>query len=32
MGNEATSLDKWDMLEWFLSDARKWCKMGLLEV
>lgn len=23
MGNEATSLDKWDMLEWFLTDARK---------
>lgn len=24
MGNEATGLDKWDMLEWFMSDARKW--------
>jgi hypothetical protein len=24
MGNEATALDKWDMLEWFLADARKY--------
>ena len=23
MGNEATKLDSWDMLEWFLTDARK---------
>lgn len=23
MGNVTTSLDKWDMLEWFLSDARR---------
>ena len=23
MGNEATKLDNWDMLEWFLTDARK---------
>lgn len=24
MGNESTKLDNWDMLEWFMSDARKW--------
>lgn len=24
MGNEATKLDHWDMLEWFLTDARKY--------
>jgi len=24
MGNEATKLDNWDMLEWFLSDTRKY--------
>ena len=24
MGNEATSLQNWDMLEWFMTDARKW--------
>jgi hypothetical protein len=23
MGNEATTLSNWDMLEWFLTDARK---------
>ena len=23
MGNEATTLDHWDMLEWFIKDARK---------
>jgi len=23
-GNEATKLDNWDMLEWFLTDARKY--------
>lgn len=23
MGNEATKLDNWGMLEWFLTDARK---------
>ena len=23
MGNETTTLDNWDMLEWFLTDARK---------
>jgi len=23
MGNESTELDGWDMLEWFMSDARK---------
>ncbi|MCG3198813.1 MAG: hypothetical protein HUU16_14750 [Candidatus Omnitrophica bacterium] len=23
VGNESTKLDSWDMLEWFLSDARK---------
>lgn len=23
MGNEKTGLDKWDMLEWFLTDAKK---------
>jgi hypothetical protein len=22
-GNESTKLDKWDMLEWFLKDARE---------
>ena len=24
MGNEATTLDHWDMLEWFVTDARKY--------
>jgi len=24
MGNESTKLDSWDMLEWFMTDARKW--------
>jgi hypothetical protein len=24
MGNETTKLDNWDMLEWFLTDARKY--------
>ncbi|MNZ21426.1 hypothetical protein D3C78_384990 [compost metagenome] len=24
MGNESTDLDKWSMLEWFISDARKY--------
>jgi len=24
VGNEATKLDNWDMLEWFLTDARKY--------
>ena len=24
MGNESTSLDNWDMLEWFLTDARQY--------
>jgi hypothetical protein len=24
MGNEATKLDNWGMLEWFLTDARKY--------
>jgi hypothetical protein len=24
MGNEATKLDNWEMLEWFLTDARKY--------
>ena len=24
MGNEATELDKWSMLEWFITDARKY--------
>jgi hypothetical protein len=24
MGNEATTLSNWDMLEWFLTDARKY--------
>lgn len=24
MGNEATKLDAWDMLEWFLTDARRY--------
>ncbi|MCG2588138.1 hypothetical protein [Rhodohalobacter sulfatireducens] len=24
MGNQVTSLDNWDMLEWFLTDARKY--------
>ena len=24
MGNESTRLDNWDMLEWFLTDARKY--------
>lgn len=24
MGNEATSLSNWQMLEWFMTDARKW--------
>lgn len=24
MGNESTTLDNWDMLEWFLTDARKY--------
>ena len=23
MGNETTALDNWDMLEWFLKDARR---------
>ncbi len=23
MGNETTSLDQWDMCEWWMSDARK---------
>lgn len=25
MGNEATCLSNWQMLEWFMKDARKWC-------
>lgn len=24
MGNEATRLNQWQMLEWFMTDARKW--------
>ncbi len=24
MGNEATQLNQWQMLEWFITDARKW--------
>ena len=28
MGNEATSLDNWDMLEWFIVDARKFRKLA----
>ncbi|TXI23813.1 MAG: hypothetical protein E6Q67_03800 [Roseateles sp.] len=24
MGNEATSLSNWQMLEWFMQDARRW--------
>ena len=24
MGNEATELDKWSMIEWFITDARKY--------
>lgn len=24
MGNEATQLNQWQMLEWFMTDARKW--------
>jgi len=24
MGNESTKRDNWDMLEWFMTDARKW--------
>ena len=24
MGNDSTTLDNWDMVEWFLSDARKY--------
>lgn len=24
MGNEATTLNQWQMLEWFMTDARKW--------
>jgi hypothetical protein len=24
MGNEATQLSQWQMLEWFMTDARKW--------
>ena len=24
MGNESTTLENWDMLEWFMTDARKW--------
>ena len=24
MGNEATCLSNWQMLEWFMKDARKW--------
>ena len=28
MGNEATKLDNFAMLEWFLTDARKYRKMG----
>ena len=24
MGNEATKLTNWQMLEWFLTDARTW--------
>jgi len=24
MGNEATELDNWEMLEWFITDARKY--------
>ena len=24
MGNEETKLNNWDMLEWFLTDARKY--------
>lgn len=23
MGNDATELDQWSMLEWFITDARK---------
>ena len=23
MGNEETKLNEWDMLEWFITDARK---------
>jgi len=26
MGNEATTLDHWDMLEWFITDVRKYRK------
>ena len=26
MGNEATKVDNWEMLEWFLTDARKYRK------
>ena len=24
MGNESTKLENWDMLEWFMTDARKY--------
>jgi hypothetical protein len=24
MGNESTKLDHWQMLEWFMTDVRKW--------
>ena len=27
MGNEATQLNQWQMLEWFISDARQWRDM-----
>lgn len=26
MGNESTALSNWQMLEWFITDARKWQK------
>jgi len=29
MGNERTSLDRWDMLEWFVTDARKMREEGV---
>lgn len=28
MGNEVTKLDNWDMLEWFITDARSYRKMA----
>jgi len=31
MGNEATKIDNWGMLEWFITDARQYKKTNTYE-